>query len=495
MNTTKKSRLSTTLDRLPVGTDDLNDNLRVTGKLPDGVHIKEIFRDLIKIAWPSFVELILTQLTSMADLMMVGSIGGSAHPEMGTMALSAVGLTTQPKFLLMTAIIAMNTGVTAIVARHKGIGNKEEANLAVRQGILFTFLSTILLSVVGIIFSRPLVIFMGSKEETVTLWATQYLQIQLAGFLTMALTSTITASLRGVGDSRSSMIYNMIANVVNVIFNYLLIYGKFGFPEMGVAGASLATVIGQLVAFCIAVYIILKGNGFLKLELKKGFRFNKKTMSDLLNIGLPSMGEQLVMRIGMIIFSMTVASLGTVAFATHQVCMNIQALSFMTGQAFAVSATSLVGQSLGKKRPDMAQVYASKCQTLGMGVGVILAVIFIFFGSDIVGLYNSSPDVIKMGGNIMLFVAFVQPFQASQFILAGGLRGAGDTKTTALIIMLTSMILRPVLALILVKAGMGIFGAWIALVADQLLRSLLVFMRYKSGKWKLIKLKSDTAKA
>ncbi len=493
MQTQKKDRLSTALDHMPDGPIP-DQSLRVTAKLPKGVQSRELYQDVIRIAWPGFVELILTQLASMVDLMMVGSIGGAAHTDWGAMALAAVGLTNQPKFLLMAAFIAMNTGVTATVARYKGTGEREKANLAVRQGLLFTFVTTVILSVIGIIFARPMIIFMGSTEETVTLWATQYLQIQLAGFLTMALTSTITASLRGVGDSRSSMFYNLIANCVNVVFNYLLIYGHFGFPELGVAGASLATVIGQLVAFIIALVLILRGNGFLKLELKKGFRPDRKTLGDLLHIGLPTMAEQLLMRVGMVIFSITVANLGTIAFATHQVCMNIQALSFMTGQAFAISSTTLVGQSLGKKRPDMAQAYCSRAQRVGMGVSLLLTVIFAFFGGAIVSLYNNDPQIVEMGGRIMLFVAFVQPFQASQFIVAGGLRGAGDTRATAVITMITMMIIRPVLALLLVSVGLGIYGAWIAVAADQLTRTLLVFARYKQGKWKAIRLKSEEQK-
>ena len=200
--------------------------------------------------------------------MMVGSMGGAENLEMGTQALAAVGLTTQPKFLLMAAFVSMNTGVTALVARNRGRGDQEKANLVVRQGLLFTFWATVLMSILGVVFARPMVVFMGSTEETVTVWATQYLQIQMAGFLTMALTSTITASLRAVGDSKTCMVYNMIANGVNVFFNWLLIYGNLGFPALGVAGASIATVIGQFVAFAIAISVILKGNGFLKLEFK-----------------------------------------------------------------------------------------------------------------------------------------------------------------------------------------------------------------------------------
>lgn len=491
--TVSSSRLRTTLDRLPMGDESMmGKDLKVVKTLPEGVHSKELYGDIIRIAWPSFVELILTQLASMVDMMMVGSIGGTANPELGAQALSAVGLTTQPKFLLMTAFMAMNTGVTALVARYKGIGDKQKANLVVRQGLMFTFFASLILSVLGFVFARPMVIFMGSTEEHVTVWATQYLRIQMAGFMPVALASTITASLRGVGDSRSSMFYNLIANVVNVFFNWVLIYGHLGMPQMDVAGASLATVIGQLVAFVISTVIILRGNGFLKLELKLGFMPDKETLGNLLNIGIPAAIEQLLMRAGMIIFTKTVSSLGTIPYATHNVCMNIQALSFMTGQAFAVSATTLMGQSLGRRRTDMAQAYCSRTRRIGMILAIILGLIFAFFGSSIVSLYNTDPDIVRMGGRIMLFVAALQPLQTSQFIIAGGLRGAGDTRATAVITFITVLLVRPTVALLLVNlTDLGLYGAWIALALDQLLRSMLVLFRYQSGKWKTIKIKSE----
>lgn len=485
-------RLQTVLDRLPFGPDEAPSDLKVTKAIPEGIHYMELYKDIVRIAWPSFVELLLTQLASMVDLMMVGSMGGEANPEIGVNALSAVGLTTQPKFLLMGAFIAMNTGITALVARNKGIGNKEKANTIVRQGLMLTFFITLVMSILGTVFARPMIIFMGGKEEIVITWATQYLQIQMIGFMTMALTSTITAALRAVGDSRTCMIYNLIANGVNVVFNWILIYGHLGFPELGVAGASLATVLGQFVAFVIALSVLLRGNGFLKLEFKLGFKPNREVLGNVVNIGFPAMVEQLLMRAGMVIFAKTVAGLGTTPFATHQVCMNIQALSFMTGQAFAVSATTLMGQSLGKRRTDMAQAYCSRTRSIGFYFSIFLAVVFVFFGGTIVSFYNSEPEIIRMGGRIMLFVAFLQPFQSSQFIIAGALRGAGDTKATATFTFITVLLVRPIVAIVLVNLGLGLYGAWIAMACDQLLRSALVLGRYQSGKWKLIKLKNET---
>ena len=205
----------------------------------------------------------------------------------------------------------------------------------------------------------------------------------------------------------------------------------------------------------------------------------------MLDIGFPAMVEQLLMRAGIIIFSRAVAGLGTAAYATHQVCMNIQALSFMTGQAFAVSATSLVGQSLGKRREDMAQAYCSKTQSVGLISAIMIMLVFIFFGGDIVALYNSDTGIIETGERIMLFIAFMQPFQTSQFIIAGGLRGAGDTRATAMITSVTVLVLRPLLAITLIEMGFGLYGAWMAFASDQLVRTLLVMLRYKGGKWKL----------
>jgi len=286
------------------------------------------------------------------------------------------------------------------------------------------------------------------------------------------------------------MIYNLIANFVNVIFNWLMIGGNCGFPALGVVGASIATVIGQTVAFIIALCVILRGNAFLKLEVKKGFKPERDTLKNLISIGLPAMLEQLLMRAGMMTFAKSVADIpDDISYATHNICMNIQALSFMTGQAFAVSATSLVGQSLGRNRSDMAQAYCSRTRNVGFVTSIVLALVFAFGGEWLMGLYSNDVNVIALGATIMLFVAFLQPFQASQFIVAGGLRGAGDTRSTALITTITVLIVRPGVAMLLIALGFGLYGAWIALACDQLLRSALVIIRYHGGKWKLIKIK------
>ncbi|GHU08685.1 MATE family efflux transporter [Spirochaetia bacterium] len=450
--------------------------------LPNGISSKMLYNDIINIAWPSMIEMILTQLTSMADLMMVGRLG--------PWALNSVGLSTQPKFMVMTLFMAMNVGATAMVARYKGAGKPEMANKVLRQALLMTFVFAIVSSVPGYIFAEDLVLFMGSADlGDAIAGGTVYFRIQCIGLFSVALTSTATAALRGVGNSRTAMMYNLVANVVNVIFNYLLIYGNLGFPRMEVAGASLATIIGQSVAFFLAMSTLLRGKNYIKLRLRDGFKPDKEVMGSVIKIGLPALLEQAVMRVGMIIYTKTVTSLGTIPYATHMACMNIQAMSFMIGQAIAVSATTLVGQSLGKRRPDMAQFYAGRTRRIGFGASLVLAAIFILLGRQIISLYvgndADSMEIINLGGQIMMVVAIILPFQSSQFILAGALRGAGDTRSVAMISFITVLLVRPgfaIFAIFVLK--MGLWGAWIALFLDQLLRSLLVLIRFNSGKWK-----------
>jgi len=476
--------VTTTLDSLPAGAgpDILENGKLKKVPLPQGVTRKMLLKDIILIAWPSLVELLLTQLTSMADQVMVGRLPGQE----GIVALSAVGLATQPKFLLMTMIMSLNVGATAVIARFRGQQNQEKARQAMRQMMLLNVVVGTLFMMLGLMLSGQLIRLMsgtGVSDETYRA-AVRYLNIQLIGFIPLALTSTITASLRGIGDSRIPMLYNTIANVVNLIMNYVMIYGKLGCPAMGVDGASWATVIGQTVACVIALGVVFGGKHYLHFEVRKTFRIDGSSMRDVVNIGFPAMVEQLFMRAGVMIFTRAVAGLGDTLYATHQICMSVQALSFMMGQAFAASATTLMGQSLGKRREDMASIYMHYTRSVGLISSVVLGILIAVFNRGIVAVYNSSPEVIAAGSGIMLLIAASQPLQATQFIVSGGLRGAGDTRYTAFVVMITTLGVRSILAVLLVTVlDWGLWGAWIALMLDQVLRTVLMVARYNTAKW------------
>ena len=348
-----------------------------------------------------------------------------------------------------------------------------------------------LFSVVGYVFAGDMIRFMGATDQETFVAGVEYMQIRMIGFLPMTLTTVVTASLRGVGDSRTAMIYNLTANIVNVIFNYLLIYGHFGFPRLEVAGAAIATVIGTVVAFIMAIAVLLRGKRYLWLNLKEKFTFDRVILSNIFLIGVPSMFEQLVLRIGLITYTRIAVSLGTIAYATHQVCLNIGGLSFMPGQAITAATTTLTGQCLGKKRTDMALGYNRCAQAAAVAIGFICCAVFFFLGEQITRLYSSDAQVVVLGGQVMRLIALYQPLQALQFAMSGALQGAGDTKATAAIMCLTVMIIRPIFAQVAIHTfDLGLMGAWYAMAADWVIRSMLVLLRYLSGRWKHIKLKS-----
>ena len=477
-----------TLDKLSPGTDamleaEFHKTWQERRTLPDTITNRELYRDIVQIAWPSLCELFLTSLVSMVDNMMVGSLGDGA--------ISAVGLATQPKFIFMNLIMALNTGTTAMISRARGMQDRERADRILRQCMVLVTFIGVFSAVVGYALSEPMIRFMANAglEPAVIRQGTDYLRIQFLFFPTLALTSTITAALKGTGQAKPSMIYNSAANVVNICFNWLLIHGHLGFPRLEVAGASLATGIGQTVAMVMALWCVFSGRFYCTMRLKKLLSFEKETVSGLVKVGVPSVVEQLFMRVGVIAFTRTVTSLGSIQFATHMICMNIQSMSFMIGQGFAVSSTALVGQSLGKRRPDMAEHYSRRCRNLGLAASVVIGLLFFLFRRTLVGFYNKDAELLALGSYIMIYVAILQPFQANQFILGGSLRGAGDTRFTALVMLITIVGIRTALAFLLVDLlHMELTGAWIAVSADQICRSFIIMARYNRGKWKRIKL-------
>ena len=477
-----------TLDKLEWGSEaTLEAEYRKSRKerkvLPDTITSRELYRDITQIAWPSLCELFLTSLVSMVDTMMVGGLGPDA--------ISAVSLASQPRFLFMNLIMALNTGATAVISRARGMQDQERANAILRQNMVFITIIAIFSTVVGYTLSEPLIRFManGGLDDNVVKEGVTYLRIQFCFFPVLAWTAGITACMKGTGEAKPSLIYNTAANVVNICFNWLLINGKLGFPKLGVAGASLATGIGQVVALIIALYCVFSGRYYCKLVLKHFLHFDGDIIRGIVKVGVPSLIEQFIMRFGVIMYTRTVASLGNLEFATHNICMNIQSMSFMIGQGFAVSSTALVGQSLGKKRPDMAEHYSRRCRNMGLAASLVIALFFVIFRRFLVSLYNTEPEILRMGSYVMLMVALLQPFQANQFILAGSLRGAGDTRFTAMVMLITIVGIRTTVAWVMVDyLKLALTGAWIAVCADQICRSLIIMVRYNQGKWKKIQL-------
>lgn len=447
--------------------------------------ISPLHKTVLAIAAPAVIELILTSLTQLVDTVMVGHLGAYA--------ISAVGLTGQPRFILLAVFIALNVGSTALVARFRGQGDKKSAELVTAQALLLTLVIAAILTIPGIAFARAMVVFMGAGSDTVEA-ATVYFRIMMLGFIPTALPITISALLRGVGDTKIAMRYNITANVINIVLNYLLIYGKAGFPALGVAGAAIATVIGNCAACAMALYAIagksFHRNGshasdFIELKVtRRNCEPNPAMLSRILRVGLPSAAEQFALRAGLLIYTVTITSLGTKVFAAHQIVLAILSLSFVNGQAFGIAATSLTGQALGRDDPEGAKRASASCQKIGSLISTIMGILMFVFRKELVALFTDESEIIALGALIMILTALIQPFQSSFQIYAGALRGAGDSLYPAISMTVGILGVRPLLSYVLIRqCGWGLFGAWLALTLDQIVRFILIMRRFRSGRW------------
>lgn len=436
-----------------------------------------------KVVWnlsaPTLVEMFLVSLVGMADMIQVGRVG----PE----AITSVGLTNQPMMLLQAVFQALNVGTTALVARFIGMGKPKEASDTVKQTFVMVILLGIAISLFAGAAASSILSFMGAEPEVVRV-GTPYFKVVGYGFVFNVIAMGIASALRGAGDTRSPMVVNLAANGINIVLNYVLIWGKFGFPRWGVFGAGVATTFSRLVAAIWFTVIALKGERNIRLDFSDGYKPNAEILKRIFTIGFPAALEQGVLRTGQVFFAKVVSSLGTVTFAAHQTAMNILSLTFMPGQAFATGCTTLVGQYLGAKRPENAERCAYTSQNMGLAVGVTMALVFLFFGKYIAMLYSNDMSVVLASAAVLKIYAFAQPFQSIQFILAGGLRGAGDTKYPLYSTLVGMWFGRVGLGWFFVNVvKMGLPGAWLGLAVDQIARGILIALRFRSGKWKEVR--------
>lgn len=440
------------------------------------------YRVAFEMAWPAVMESFFIALAGLVDSLMVSSLGAYA--------VAAVGLTTQPKFIGLCIFIAANVGVSALVARRRGEEDRVGANQVLMISLTFTLLMGALVSAACVAFAEPIIRLCGANEDTQES-AVLYFRIIMGGMLFNIVSMSINAAQRGAGNTKIAMRTNVTSNVVNMIGNYLLIQGNFGFPQLGIAGAAIATVTGTVVACIMSILSLSSSKNFVSIPymVKERVRITLEPVKSLVKIGASVFVEQVFMRIGFLTVSIMVAKLGTAAFAAHQAGMNIMNLSFSFGDGMQVAAVALCGRSLGEKRPDLAKKYGTVCQRMGNMISVVLALLYLTCGSWYYHLFFEEEEIVVLGVEIVRTLTVIVLLQIAQVIYMGCLRGAGDVIFTTVASTLSITIIRPIFSYLLCYGlGLGLWGIWLGILCDQFSRFCLTTWRFKSGKWTRIKI-------
>ncbi len=444
---------------------------------------KETLIKTLEIAWPAVLESFFIAFAGLVDTLMVSSLS--------PYAVAAVGLTTQPKFIGLALFIAIGVATSAVVARRFGEGKKEEANKTLITSIAFTFFCAILVGVFFVFGADFIIKICGSTANTHS-DAVDYLRIVMGGMIFNCIQISINSAQRGAGNTKITMTTNVTSNVINIIFNYILINGKLGFPALGIKGAAIATVLGTVVSSVMSLISLIKKDRFLSLIyiIKEKLHPTFNAFKILARFGYSVFIEQVLLRIGFAATAIMAANLGDFSMSAHQVAMNMMGITFSFGDGLQAAAVALIGKSLGERELEKAKEYGRACQFIGRIISIILAVVVLFTAKYIMqAFFPKNPEIVDIGVELMWLQIIIILFQIVQVIYMGCLRGAGDTLYTAIITTTSVTVIRTVVSYLFgFTFGFGILGVWVGVLADQITRFICSGLRFKRGKWVKIKI-------
>lgn len=444
-------------------------------------------RRVLTLALPVVGEQVLNTLVGLADTFLIGHLSAGAAAQLGyssSTALAGVALASQLIWLITMLFMAVGIGGTAVIARSIGANDTTGAHQALRQSLLIGLVMGLLAMAFGSLAAEPALKLLGAGPDVVPL-GVSFLHIGALTFVPAALLFIGSATLRGAGDTRTPLYVMLGVNAVNILISWLLINGNIGLPALGVVGAALGAAIARGSGGLVMIGLLLRGRSGLKLSFD--FRPDREMLWRIVRVGAPSAGEQLVFQSALLVFVRFVTGLGTVAYAAHNVVISIEALSFLPGLGYAAATSALVGQGLGAQRPDQSEASAYEALRQSGLMMSALGVIMILFPHQLIELFIADPAIVAAGVPAMRIAGLLQPLLALNFIMSGGLRGAGDTRWPLYTKIISTWGVRLSLSYVLLALGLGLTGIWIAMTVDFAIQAMLALWRFRGGRWKTIK--------
>lgn len=430
---------------------------------------------ILKLAFPVLLSMLSITVLINVDVMMVGRLGKEA--------VAATGLGGWVYLVVILTLSAIEVGTQVLVARRFGEKRLDEC------GRLTTIAMVISLTVGSgvLVLLFPVGHYLvHSIDVTVQELGVVYLRIRLLALPFSMSAFALRGFFYGIGNSVIPMITEIVINSLNIILNYILIFGKLGFPVLGVKGAALASFISTVIGFFILLGVIL-GRHYRKLyrfpaPIRKGIR---RTGRDLFIISYPVFIQSFFIHLGFYLFLVINDLISVQAVAASNIAMSILCISFFPAFSFGIAAATLIGQKLGERRPEEAERYGWLCLGPGLIIMAIAGLVFILFGRELMSLYIQNPEVIELGAKALFLVGWFEVFDAIGIILSRGLQGAGLTRYVMQAeIAVNWLIFLPLAYILGVILGLGIVGTWVAMIAYILVFAWLMLKKFLSNDWK-----------
>lgn len=435
---------------------------------------KGLFKTIISLAWPTMLEQLMQTAVQYIDLIMVGTLG--------TVATAAVGATTTVNWLVNSSISALGVGFLSYIAKAIGAGEKEKAKKASAQAVFVTLLVGIFFTIVTLSLSNLVPVWMQVEGEVQSL-AAQYFFILYTPMLFRAATTVFGTVLRAAGDTKTPMRIGLVVNLINVIFNFILIYPTreieifsqkitvFGMG-MGVIGAAIASAISFVVGGILITVALFKHP--LVSPKKQRFLPDKEILLPCLKVALPNMLQRFGTSLGYVFFAAMINSLGEISTAAHTVANTVESAFYIPGYGMQAAAATLAGNAVGAKDKDKLKNLSKLLMIIETSLMILSGTLLFIFAPDMIKLFSDDQNVIALGATVLRMVAVSEPFFGISIIMEGMLQGMGKTLQPFVYNIIGMWGIRIVGTFICTQIlSFGLESAWACMIAHNLLLCML----------------------
>ncbi|MDH4098321.1 MAG: MATE family efflux transporter [Nitrospira sp.] len=433
--------------------------------------VAQIRRSVLTLALPITVSSLLQRAEGIVAVFLVGGLGAT-H-------IAAVGLGQLLAFIATTLVSGLSVGANVIIAQLWGARRHQDAGEAARHFLWLSVAVSLLLAGLGMAINHTAMQQLGAEPAVIEL-SLPYSTIIFLVIPFTVLIQVLSATLQGTGDTRTPMYAMIVVNLLHILIAYPLIYGRWGLPAIGIKGAAVAVGLAEAIGVAYLLWQcrpILKPSQALRLDL----------IRSIWDVGASVSGERIVQQAGIVIYTKLVLLYGTVSYAAHQVGLSIESLSFLPGYGFAIAAATMVGQSIGAGKYTRAKLENWEANRLAITIMACMGIVFFFFPYLLLRAFTTDEVVIELGTVFLKIVALLQIPLAITMVVAGSLRGAGDTR---FIMGATTVgmwgVRVPMALLVVLWLHLSVYYVWAAMIADWTVRMALLLWRYQSERWRAI---------
>ncbi len=433
-------------------------------------------REVWGLAWPAITHMLLITLMYLAGRVMVGRYSGPALASLqisGTLVWSSYSLFT-----------AFSAGTLAVVARSVGAGDRVAAARSARAAMLFSFLLGVAVVVPIRVANGALLRLLFPRADAIVIeQASAYLHIALPALPLAFVEAVAAASLQGAGDTKTPLYAATLGNIVNVVLSFVLIFGRFGAPELGVRGAAIGHAATMCIEGVALAAVLFSKRSPLPLRDLGGGAWDG--LGRVTHVSWPAFAEKATYHTGFFLYIAILGLLGSSALAANQALIALEAICFLSADGFGVAAGAIVAQKLGAERPREAARAGLIAAGLSAGSLTLAGLVFAIAPRLLVSAFSSDPAIVGEGARALFVAAFAQPFMGFAMVIAMALRGAGATRTVLTSTAVSTLVVRNVATYALaITFGLGLTGVWLGSTADWVCRSLMLGATYLRGRWK-----------